>query len=67
MAGEMTAAERKKLKAEYNWILGLALSDPTGSIPKFWKDLQKTIKASDGDTAVIEAFAASDETRPEED
>lgn len=56
MADEMTAAERKKLKAEYNWILGLGLADPTGSVPKFWKELQRTIKSSDGDPAVIQAF-----------
>lgn len=56
MADEMTAAERKKLKAEYNWILGLGLADPTKSIPKFWKELQRTIKSSEGDPAVIQAF-----------
>lgn len=56
MADDMTAAERKKLKAKYNWILGMGLADPTGSIPKFWTDLKKVIKNSNGDTAVISAF-----------
>lgn len=56
MADDMTAAERKNLKAKYNWILGMGLADPTGSIPKFWTDLKKVIKNSNGDTAVISAF-----------
>lgn len=56
MADDMTAAERKNLKAKYNWILGMGLADPTGSIPKFWTDLKKVIKNSNGDTAVIAAY-----------
>lgn len=56
MADPMTAAERKKTADQYNWILGLALEDPTNSIPKFWKELQRVIKQSNGDTAVIETF-----------
>lgn len=58
MADEMTAAEKKRLKAQYNWILGIALEDPTQSLPRFWKQLQKVIASSQGDTAVIEAFVA---------
>lgn len=56
MADEMTAAERKKLKAQYNWILGLAVEDPTGSVDRFWKQLRRTINQSQGDPAVIQAF-----------
>lgn len=56
MVDEMTAAERKKLKAQYNWILGLAVEDPTGSVDRFWKQLRRTINQSQGDPAVIEAF-----------
>lgn len=56
MADEMTAAERKNLKAQYNWILGLAVEDPTGSVDRFWKQLKRTINQSQGDPAVIQAF-----------
>ena len=56
MADEFTAAERKKKKAEYNWILGLAKEDTTGSVLKFWKELKKVIASSEGDTAVIDKF-----------
>jgi hypothetical protein len=56
MADEMTPAERRKLKAQYNWILGLAVEDPTKSIEQFWRQLKRTINQSDGDTAVIQSF-----------
>ncbi len=56
MADEMTPAERRKLKAQYNWILGLAVEDPSGSVQQFWKQLKRTIDQSDGDTAVIQSF-----------
>jgi hypothetical protein len=58
MVDEMTPAERRKLKAEYNWILGLTslTEDPTGSIQKFWKELKRTIDASKGDTTIVDKF-----------
>lgn len=56
MADEFTAAERRKLKAQYNWILNIAVDDPTGSLPAFLKRLRKVIDNSAGQTAVIDKF-----------
>ena len=56
MVDQMTSADVKKVAADYNWILGMALEDPTDSIQTFWKELRKVIRTSAGDTAVIEAF-----------
>lgn len=44
MADDMTAAERRRVKAEYKWILGLGLEDPTGSARKFYTDFNKWVK-----------------------
>ena len=52
----LTTAEANKIRDDYNFILGLAAKDTTGSIMTFWKNLRKVIKDSKGDQNIISAY-----------
>jgi hypothetical protein len=52
----LTPDEVKKIRNDYNFILNLASKDQTGSVRKFWNDLRKVIRNSDGDTTIITAY-----------
>lgn len=52
----LTTAEANKIRNDYNFILGLAANDTTGSMIKFWQDLRKVIKDSNGDKRIITAY-----------
>ncbi len=56
MAEPLTPDEVKKIRNDYNFILNLASKDQTGSVRKFWNDLRKVIRNSDGDTTIITAY-----------
>ena len=56
MAEQLTPDEVKKIRNDYNFILNLASKDNTGSVRKFWNDLRKVIRNSDGDTTIITAY-----------
>lgn len=56
MAEQLTPDEVKKIRNDYNFILSLASRDQTGSVRKFWNDLRKVIRNSDGDTTIITAY-----------
>lgn len=55
---ELTAAEVKKIREGYNFILRMALNDDTGSLQQFWKDLRKVIRDADGKTEIIDAYVS---------
>lgn len=48
MAETLTPAERRRIRDEYNWILNIAVNDPTGSLPKFMRQLSQFLKTKDG-------------------
>lgn len=51
------AAEVRRLREEYNWLLNLASDDPSGSVQDFWKRLRQFIRrGSKGDPAAIRAW-----------
>jgi hypothetical protein len=52
----LTNAEANKIRNDYNFILGLAANDTTGSIMEFWNSLRKVIKDSRGDQTIISSF-----------
>jgi hypothetical protein len=56
VAEPLTPDEVKKIRNDYNFILNLASKDQTGSVRKFWNDLRKVIRNSDGDTTIITAY-----------
>jgi hypothetical protein len=56
VAEQLTPDEVKKIRNDYNFILSLASRDQTGSVRKFWNDLRKVIRNSDGDTTIITAY-----------
>ena len=57
MADEVLTPEKaKQIKQGYNFILNLAANDTTGSLSKFWKELNKVIKNSKGDRTIIDAY-----------
>lgn len=53
---QLTTEEAREIRQGYNFILRMATNDSTGSIQRFWDDLEKVIQDAAGDTTVIQAY-----------